>query len=493
MGSIGISSTTDHVVSELAQEYPEQIFTPGQPSYIANQRSYWSEMLKEIAPRCFFQPRSAAEVAHAVSLCVQAQCPFGVRSGGHAHVSGASCVPDGVQIDLSKLNTITINRTDSTAQVGAGNTWRRIYGELEKQGYIAVGGRSADVGVGGFLIGGGISFYAAEHGWGIDNVRAFEIVLASGKLVTASPDSEPELFRALRGGGSNFGVITSYTLDIYPYRGMWGGRTLVDPNCAQEAIEAYADFIPKLDVDPKGHTIVIFDTNGEEVIIRQYLVYSQPTPNLPMFHGLLKVPTLESPIGLTDYSALAADIADLQGGHGLRHNCSTLTIRLDVELMRYTYYLYVEASRAAKGWAYGCLEFHAVPRSPKPEENMYNLKRDDGHLVTIMLAFSTAESQYDQAVLDMQSTILGKIKDEAIRRGLYHPFLFANYAGTFQDVVGSYGESSVKYLSKMIDKYDPDRVFQQLKPGGFKVETALRHRPTLGSERFPGQEQTPKL
>ncbi|OQU99402.1 FAD binding domain-containing protein [Cladophialophora immunda] len=448
MGSIDISSTTDHVVSELVREYPQQIFTPGQPSYLASQQSYWSEILKEIAPRCFFQPRSAAEVAHAVSLCVKAQCPFGVRSGGHAHVSGASCVPDGVQIDLSKLNTITIDRSNSTARVGAGNTWRRIYGELEKQGYIAVGGRSADVGIGGFLVGGGISFFAAEHGWGIDNVRAFEIVL---------------------------------------------GRTLVDPNCAQEAIEAYADFVPRLDVDPKGHTIVIFDTNGEEVIIRQYLVYSHPKPNLPMYHGLLKVPTLESPLGLTDYSALAADIADLQGGHGLRHNCSTLTIKLDVGLMRYTYDLYVEASRAAKGWAYGCLEFHAIPRSPKPEENMYNLKREDGHLISIMLAFSTAESQYDQAVLDMQSTILGKIKDEATRRALYHPFLFANYAGTFQDVVGSYGESSVKYLSKMVDKYDPGRVFQQLKPGGFKVDAALRHRPALGSEKSVGQEQAPKL
>ncbi|KIW90104.1 uncharacterized protein Z519_09535 [Cladophialophora bantiana CBS 173.52] len=476
MGSISISCATDQVISELAREFPEQVFKPGHSSYLASQQSYWSEILKEIAPRCFFQPRSAAEVARAVSLCVKAQCPFGVRSGGHAHVSGASCVPDGVQIDLLRLNTITIDRNNNTARVGAGNTWRRIYGELEGQGYIAVGGRSADVGVGGFLVGGGISFYAAEHGWGIDNVRSFEIVLGSGEVVTASPDSEPELFRALKGGGSNFGVITSYTLNIYPYRGMWGGRTLVHPSHAQKAIEAYADFIPRLDVDSKGHTIVIFDSHAGEIIIRQYLVYSQPTPNLPMFDCLRKVPTLESPLGLTDYSVLAADIADLQGGHGLRHNCSTLTIKLDVELLRYTYDLYVEASQAAKDWAFGCLEFHALPRSPKPGENMYNLKRQDGHLICIMLAFSTAKSQYDQAVLDMQRTLLGKVKDEAIRRGLYHQFLFANYAGSFQDVIGSYGESSVKYLSKMIDKYDPDHVFQQLKPGGFKVEAGIRQR-----------------
>lgn len=63
-------------------------------------------------------------------------------------------MPDGIQIDLLKLNTITIDRSNNSARVGAGNTWRRIYGELEGQGYIAVGGRSADVGVGGFLVGG---------------------------------------------------------------------------------------------------------------------------------------------------------------------------------------------------------------------------------------------------------------------------------------------------------------------------------------------------
>lgn len=79
---------------------------------------------------------------------------FGVKSGGHAHVSGASCIDGGVQFDLVKLNTITIDRNKNVAVIGAGNTWRRVYRALEREGLIAVGGRSADVGVGGFLIGG---------------------------------------------------------------------------------------------------------------------------------------------------------------------------------------------------------------------------------------------------------------------------------------------------------------------------------------------------
>lgn len=326
---------------------------------------------------------------------------------------------------------------------------------------------------------GGISFYAAEHGWGIDSVRSFEVVLSTGTIVTASRDSEPDLFRALRGGGSNFGIITAYELDVRPYHGMWGGRTLIDSTYSKNAIEAYADFIPKLDVDPRGHTIIIFDFLDRQVIVRQYLVYTEPTKDLQMFDRLRSVPTIQSSLGITDYSVLAADIAELQEGHGYRHAVSTLTVKLDKDLLDFAYDTYVQHAATVSEYAAGCLEFHALPRAPNPEDNVYGLKKSDGPLISIMLAFSTASERYDSELLALQKRVLGMIKEEAQNRGLYHPFLFANYAGPFQDVIGSYGNRNVKFLEEVVAAYDPEHIFQRLKPGGFKVDASLRKLPFI--------------
>ncbi|EED16129.1 conserved hypothetical protein [Talaromyces stipitatus ATCC 10500] len=456
-------------VSELARLYPNQVFQPDHPSFQASQNSYWSGLQKEIKPRCFFQPHSPAQLARAVTLCAEAECPLGVKSGGHAHITGASCINGGIQLDLVKLNRITINTNKKTAWIGTGNTWRAVYTTLQKEGFIAVGGRSADVGVGGFLVGGGISFYAAEHGWGIDQVQSFEVVLSSGNIVRASRDNEPDLFRALRGGGGNFGIITAYEVDIRPYSGMWGGRTTIASAHAKDAIEAYADFIPRLDVDPKGHTIIIFDALGGEVVVRQYIVYTEPKKDLPMFDRLRQVPAVDSSLGIADYTDLAADIADLQEGNGYRHAVATITVKLDQKLLEFIYDTYVQHAAKISEHSAGCLEFHALPRASNPEDNMYGLKKSDEHLIAIMLGFSTASPERDHELITLQQLVLSTIKKEAQARGLYHQFLFANYAGPFQDVIGSYGEKSVNFLRRVADKYDPDHVFELLKPGGFKI------------------------
>lgn len=316
---------------------------------------------------------------------------------------------------------------------------------------------------------GGISFYAAQRGWGVDCVRSFEVILASGKVVRASRDRNTRLFRALRGGGSNFGVITAFELEIFPYSGMWGGRTTIDSSHVETALEAFVDFIPKLDVDPKGHTIIIFDYLEGQVIVRQYLAYTQPIPDLPMFDRLRKVPTIDSSLGLTDYSDLAADIANFQEGSGERHAVSTLTVRLDYELLKFAYDTYVHEAATINGFAGGCLEFHALPRTPNPADNVYGLDNMGQPLVSIMLAFGTVFKRHDYTLIALQQRILGKIKEVAQQRGLYHPFLFANYAGPFQDVVGSYGNNNVKFLREVADEYDPSGVFQRLQPGGFKI------------------------
>jgi FAD/FMN-containing dehydrogenase len=104
--------------------------------------------------RNFFQPNSVHELAQAVTLCAGARCPFGVKSGGHGHFAGESCLDRGIQFDLFNINNIYIDKSKGSVLVGTGNNWGTVYTKLQKEGLIAVGGRSVDVEVGAFLIGG---------------------------------------------------------------------------------------------------------------------------------------------------------------------------------------------------------------------------------------------------------------------------------------------------------------------------------------------------
>jgi FAD/FMN-containing dehydrogenase len=124
-----------------------------------------------------FQPSTSKEVSIAVLLARLTNCPFAARSGGHAAFAGASNSPAGISIWLKNLNDISLNDDKSVASIGPGNTWGQIYQTLEPHGLAVVGGRDSTIGVGGFILGGGISFYANRYGWAVDNVQSFEVTL----------------------------------------------------------------------------------------------------------------------------------------------------------------------------------------------------------------------------------------------------------------------------------------------------------------------------
>ncbi|KAK5049448.1 hypothetical protein LTR84_004377 [Exophiala bonariae] len=469
------TAVTDDVTSALLTDFPQQVFTQRDPKYKSLQESYFSGNQRALKPRCFFQPRSAQDLARAVTLCVKAHCPFGLKSGGHGHYAGQSCLDGGIQLDLALLNTISLDRNKGTVHVGPGATWNSVYTRLQKERLIAVGGRSAGVGVGGFLVGGGLSFYAARRGWAINHVRSFQVVLSNGSIVTASRENEPTLFRALRGGGSNLGVIASFELETYPYSGMWGGRTLIDSSHSGQAIDAYAGFVHGLETDPKGHTILIFVCDQGSLQLLQYLVYTEPIAELPMFDGLRNVPTIESSLGLTDYSTLADNIANLQHGHGDRASCSTVTFRLDQDFLHYAFDVFFQESSPVSNYIQGTMEFHALPRTLSPADNIFGLDTITGPLISFLLIFSSKDECHDAEVIAIQKRIIGRVRVEAEKRNLYHPFLFPNYSGQWQDVIGSFGEPNVKYLTEVAKIYDPEQAFQHLQSGAFKVSYSNRN------------------
>lgn len=173
--------------------------------------------------------QSAGDVAAVVRTSRETGCPFAVRSGGHSDVPGASSCAGCVTVSLAGLSGVEVVTVDDgdgskVARVGAGATWGQVYSRLEHLGLAVTGGRLTSVGVGGLLLGGGLSHFSGERGWACDGVRAVELVMANGSIVRdVSESTHPDLLRALRGGGGSFGVVTRFDLDVFSQGPLWGG------------------------------------------------------------------------------------------------------------------------------------------------------------------------------------------------------------------------------------------------------------------------------
>lgn len=119
-------------------------------------------------------------------------------------------------IDLSSLNEVIVSADKSTVDLSPGGKWGAVFDVLDPLQVTVPGDRDSDVGVGGYLLGGGMSYIGPLVGWACDNVVEYELVLASGKIVDVNKDSYPDLFPALKGGGNNFGIVTRYALKTFP-------------------------------------------------------------------------------------------------------------------------------------------------------------------------------------------------------------------------------------------------------------------------------------
>jgi hypothetical protein len=160
-----------------------------------------------------------------------------VKGGGHS-TSGSSSIQDGLVIDLSKMRNVTVDPEAKTIKAEGGSLWEDVDAAGAKHGLATVGGTVNHTGVGGLTLGGGYGFLTGRYGLTIDNLLSVDIVLASGSLVTASKDENPDLFWAVRGAGQNFGVVTSFTFQGYEQKNpVFAGPLIFLPDKMPQIVE----------------------------------------------------------------------------------------------------------------------------------------------------------------------------------------------------------------------------------------------------------------
>jgi len=213
---------------------------PSDGSY-DEERAVYNAMIDR-RPALIAQCTTPADVAAVIGFARQAGADIAIRGGGH-NGGGLGTVDDGVVIDLSPMKSIDIDEAGGTVRVGGGCTWGEVDAATHEVGMAVPCGIIGTTGVGGLTLGGGIGHLARNYGLTIDNLLEAEVVLADGSIVRASADEHPDLFWALRGGGGNFGVVTTFTFRMRPVSIVQAGPTFWAIEDSEAVLTAYRDFI----------------------------------------------------------------------------------------------------------------------------------------------------------------------------------------------------------------------------------------------------------
>jgi FAD/FMN-containing dehydrogenase len=444
-------------VQELRDALRGELFLPGDDGYDEAKR-IWNGAHDDRMPAAVARCTGVADVIAALGFARSHDLPVAVRGGGHS-VAGLSTSDGGMVIDLSQLRTVRVDVDAGRAFVGGGATWGDVDHEAQQFGLATTGGLVSTTGVAGFTLGGGIGWLMRQYGLACDNLVGADVVTADGRLVHASADENADLFWGLRGGGGNFGIVTSFELALHPVGPeIYAGPIFLPGDVAGDLLRFYRDWAPSA---PDGITTAIS------------LATAPPLPVIPEeWHGKKVAILIAACAGrvedgealVRDLRTVAEPVADLCGPMPYTFIQSLLDPLWPKGINAYfkgahlarlsdeTIESFAELHQAAPGP--GC-EIHvhqmggAVARvgadeTAYPERSMpYVLNVVTG---TPDAAELGANTEWARAVVaSAQADVTGR--------------LYVNFLSEAGDAESAYGEETYRKLVALKERYDPTNVF----------------------------------
>jgi FAD/FMN-containing dehydrogenase len=225
-------------VRQLASGFQGELIQPGAPGY-ESARTVFNVSIDR-RPALIARCSGVDDVALAVLFAREHNLPLAVRGSGH-NVAGYAVCDDGIVIDLSPMKAIAVDPSARMVRAEGGCNWGEVNDVLQPHGLAATGGFVSITGVGGLTLGGGVGWLVRKHGLALDNLHACEVVLADGRRIKASSHENEDLFWALRGGGGNFGVVTSFEFKAHSAGTVLAGIVLHPAGAAAGAIRRWRD------------------------------------------------------------------------------------------------------------------------------------------------------------------------------------------------------------------------------------------------------------
>jgi hypothetical protein len=255
-----MSNPTKNLAASLIKDFASQlngeIIMPSDASYDETRQVFNAMIDKH--PGMFAMCTDVADVIASVNFARENDLTVAIRGGGH-NGGGLGLCDDGLVIDLSGIKFVRVDTSNNTVRVGGGNIWGEVDHATHPFGLAVPAGIISTTGVGGLTLGGGVGYLSRKYGLTIDNLLEADMVLADGTFVTISANQNPDLFWAIRGGGGNFGVVTSFKFQAHPVTNVFGGPTLWPIEKTDEIMEWFHEFIHNAPDDLNGFiaTLVI--------------------------------------------------------------------------------------------------------------------------------------------------------------------------------------------------------------------------------------------
>jgi FAD/FMN-containing dehydrogenase len=249
----------EKLIAEIRNSVRGQLLLPGESAY-EEARKIHNAMIDR-HPALIVRCAGVADVMAAVRLARKHGIPTSIKGTGH-NVAGISLCDDGMVIDLSAMKGIHINAKTRTARAEAGVTWAELNHDLQAFGLAATGGFVGTTGIGGLTLGGGLGWMVRKHGCALDNLLSADVVTAEGELLQASGSENPDLFWGIRGGGGNFGIVTSFEFQVHAVGTVLAGLVMHPLSKGAAAMRYWREF-EKTAAEEMSNSVVIFTAAAE--------------------------------------------------------------------------------------------------------------------------------------------------------------------------------------------------------------------------------------
>jgi FAD/FMN-containing dehydrogenase len=443
--------TLDH---RFGEELAGRVSMPGDDGYTAA-TAIWPKPVGRV-PRAVVHCHTPHDVQSAIRAARDSELALSVRGGGHDWAGRALC--DGIVIDLSRMNDVVVSADRRTVRIAGGARASDVHVVADALGVAAVAGACSSVGMTGLTLGGGYGALIGRFGLALDNLLAAEVILADGSVVDANPESEPELFWALRGGGGNFGVVTAMRHRLHDLPSVRTGMLVYPFSQARAVLEHCADM---MSIAPEELTVqigIIVGQDGTPVLLVVPTWCGRPDGGERSVAPFLKLGTLiAGSVEPMSYgtSLTAFDPYIVNGNRTFMETCWLPALDGD------SIGVFVEAMETAvsPGCAIFTHDFRGAASRVPADATAFGLRRDHV-LVEILAAFvdrsdKVEEHRHRTWARDTRQAFAAM----ALPGG--YPNLLAS--DDVERAAKSYGRNADR-LIKAKRRYDPDNVFRSAIP-----------------------------
>lgn len=400
-----------------------------------------------------------------------------IVSGGHSSNKGASNIDDGLTIDLSLLNEVTLADTKEAVHLGPGAIWSDVYQELETYSLTVAGGRVGHVGVGGYVLGGGFSWYANQVGWTCDAVLEFQVVTPDGVILTVNEHHHGDLLWALKGSLGAFGIVTRIKMETIKTSGFYGGVVSYDEEALPAVFAALQELMRNSEMNPSttGYLSLGYNASSQDWVYNAYLINTALDTHSPTIGNFLRIPNRGHNIRRMSPRESADEMAE-SNPLRLRRAKLTLTVLPTFEVMQGILQLVQESTESFRAGEDAFLGVTYQPLTVQhldQHDNVFNesLTTAYGPLLLISVEMWWKDPSRDK-YLEEDLWDLWDVMEWGFAMGrALHTWVYPNYAAAWQEpfVEWRVGNQTLERLKSVSEKYDPEEVWEKLVPGIWHV------------------------